>query len=112
MHEYSIVAALLAQAEEIARLQGASSVHRLHLKLGDLSGVEHYLLETAFRTFRERSICRHAELEIHPVAARWSCPKCGRDLKRGAVLRCPTCNVPARLAEGDEIVLERIEMET
>jgi Zn finger protein HypA/HybF involved in hydrogenase expression len=26
-------------------------------------------------------------------------------------LRCPDCAVPARLAAGDEIVLDRIEME-
>jgi Zn finger protein HypA/HybF involved in hydrogenase expression len=27
------------------------------------------------------------------------------------MLQCPRCGVPARLAQGDEIVLDRIEME-
>ena len=30
---------------------------------------------------------------------------------RGAILRCDTCGHPARLTHGDEIILERIEME-
>jgi hypothetical protein len=29
----------------------------------------------------------------------------------GGPLRCRRCGVPARLAEGDEIMLDRIEME-
>jgi Zn finger protein HypA/HybF involved in hydrogenase expression len=29
----------------------------------------------------------------------------------GDVLTCPDCGSPARLEEGDEIVLDRIEME-
>jgi Zn finger protein HypA/HybF involved in hydrogenase expression len=29
----------------------------------------------------------------------------------GAALSCPECAAPARLAAGDEIVLDRIEME-
>jgi hydrogenase nickel incorporation protein HypA/HybF len=111
MHEYSIVAALITQVEGIARQHGASAVHRLHLQLGELSGVETELLATAYRTFRERSVCQAASLEIHPVAARWSCPRCDHAFAKGQVLRCPRCDLPARLAEGDEIILERIELE-
>jgi hypothetical protein len=32
-------------------------------------------------------------------------------LARGEILRCPSCRLPARLASGDEILLEQIEME-
>ncbi len=111
MHEYSIVQALLGQVERHARHHGASAVHRLHVSIGELSGVEVELLETAYDTFRERSVCAAAALEIHPVAAEWSCPGCSRAILRGAALRCPECGVPARLTRGDEIVLDRIEME-
>jgi len=111
VHEYSIVQALLGQVERHARDHGASAVHRLHVSIGELSGVEVELLETAYDTFRERSICAAAELEIHPVAAEWSCPGCAREIPRGTALRCSDCGLPARLTRGDEIVLDRIEME-
>jgi len=45
------------------------------------------------------------------VAAQWECPACGRAIGRGDLLSCPICAVPARLAQGDEIMLDRIEME-
>ena len=71
------------------------------------------LLQTAWTTFRVRTICERAPLEIEAVSA-------GMGL---SFLRQATCRearalvVPARAdpprksRSGDEIVLERIEME-
>ena len=111
MHEYSIVEALLARVDAEARARGATAVHRLTVRIGELSGVEVELLATAFETFRDRTICAHADLDVLPVAAAWACPQCGDPIGRGATLQCPRCGVPARLAQGDEILLDRIEME-
>jgi hydrogenase nickel incorporation protein HypA/HybF len=111
MHEYSIVSSLLARVEQEARVRHATAVHRLRLGIGELSGVEIELLTTAYETFRERTVCDRAALEIQRIEARWSCPKCGREITRGEPLRCDGCGVPARLTQGDELVLQRIEME-
>jgi hydrogenase nickel incorporation protein HypA/HybF len=111
MHEYSIVQALVARVEDLSRQHRAQSVRRLVVRIGELSGVETELLSTAYDTFRERTCCEKAELTIEPVAARWVCPACGSQVPRTAVLRCPGCERPARLVEGDEIILARIEME-
>jgi hydrogenase nickel incorporation protein HypA/HybF len=111
MHEYSIVASLVEKVEEIARERGAVAVRGLLVRIGELSGVETDLLETAYNTFRERTICEDADLTILPVPARWACSRCEEPIARGSVLRCPRCGVPARLAEGDEIVLERVHLE-
>jgi len=111
MHEYSIVQALLGRVADEARRHGARSVHRLTVTVGELSGVETALLATAYDIFRERTICAGAPLEIRTVKARWECPSCGRARPRGAVLSCAACGHPARLVEGDEIVLERVELE-
>ena len=112
MHEYSIVASLIDRVQQEAAAHGGSRVHRLHVKIGELSGVELDLLKTAFDTFREQTICDGAELAINTVAASCACPSCNRPVVRGAILRCDTCGRPARMLEGDEIILERIEMET
>jgi len=37
--------------------------------------------------------------------------KCDQLIARGAVLQCSTCARPARLVDGGEIILERIELE-
>lgn len=111
MHEYSIVGSLIERVESEALHAGASAVQRLWVSIGDLSGVDCELLAIAYETFRERTICERAELRITRVPARWSCPRCGRSIRPAATLRCVECQVPAGLSEGDEIVLERIEME-
>ena len=97
--------------EQEAHAYDGAQVHRLHVKIGELSGVELDLLKTAFDTFRERTICHAAELTINTVAPAWACPSCERDVARGSILRCDECGRPARMIRGDEIILERIEME-
>jgi len=109
MHEYSIVASLVDRVAREANVHPGAVVRRLEVKIGELAGVEIELLRTAFETFTARTPCDGAELAIAPVAAEWRCDTCGRALPAGAVLRC--CDRPARLAAGDEIVLERIELE-
>jgi hydrogenase nickel incorporation protein HypA/HybF len=80
MHEYSIVQALLERVEREAEARGASRVVRVHVRLGEYSGVEPQLLATAYDTFRERTICEGAPLVLDRVP-------------------------------GDDLILQRIEME-
>ena len=109
MHEYSIVQALLERVEQEAAARGARRVVRLWVRLGELSGVEPELLATAYETFRERTLCESAPMELDRVAAAWACRRCARPL--AGARRCPECDAPAALVAGDEIVLSRIEME-
>ena len=111
MHEYSIVQALMERVEAEARAHRATAVHCLHIRIGELSGVETELLSTAWEVLRDRTICREAPLRIQTVPARWICSGCAGPIKQGEILRCPTCGRPARLEAGNEIILERIEME-
>lgn len=111
MHEYSIVRSILDRVESEARQRDASAVHRVRVRIGELAGVEIDLLRSAFEMWREESICAGAELDVVAVDAVWACPSCSAPIERGAVLRCPACARPARLTSGDEIVLDRIEME-
>ena len=110
MHEYSIVQSLVnGVAAAVAGRGGA--VHRVEVAIGELAGVDCGLLETAYEVFRAGTLCERAALRIDRVPARWECPRCGAAIARGAFLRCASCNEPARLAAGDEIVLQRIELE-
>jgi hydrogenase nickel incorporation protein HypA/HybF len=111
MHEHSIVRALLDRACEQAASHGATRVHRLTVRLGALAGVEPELLASAYELFREGTLCRGAELELVTVPARWECRSCAREIPPGAPLRCPEHGEPARLVSGEEILLERMELE-
>src|SRR5512133_1864768 len=97
MHEYSLVESLIGRVEQEARARGAIAVHRLSVRVGELSGVDAELFRTAYDTFREGTICAKTPLAVTTVAASWSCPRCARPIPRGAVLRCVGCDVPARL---------------
>jgi hydrogenase nickel incorporation protein HypA/HybF len=111
VHEYSIVAALLNQVATQAAARGAKRVARVWVRIGELSGVEPDLLRTAYETFRARTVCDDAPLEIDAAPAVWACRRCGRSPGRGEALRCDACGIPASLVSGDEIILSRIEME-
>lgn len=110
MHEYSIVQSLV---ESVAAAVGgrAAAVQRVDVAIGELAGVDYTLLATAFEVFREGTLCEHATLTIDRVLVRWECSHCGVEMPRGGFLRCALCDSPARLAAGDEIVLQRIELE-
>jgi hydrogenase nickel incorporation protein HypA/HybF len=111
MHEYSIVQALYDSVMAQAIARGAVGVHGVRVRIGELSGVDVGLLETAWRTFRVRTMCETAAMEVEVVAARWECRSCGAVVPRGSILGCPLCNGRVRLTEGDEIVLDRVVME-
>ena len=112
MHEYSLVQSLVDRVEAEASRRGALSIHRVSVRIGELSGVDPELLQTAYDTFREGTPCAEAALVLERVEATWSCPRCGRRIARGAALRCDACGEPARLDDGgDALMLSGIEME-
>jgi hydrogenase nickel incorporation protein HypA/HybF len=111
VHEYSIVQALLAQVSDEAHTRGATAVRRIEVSIGELAGVEIDLLKTAFDQFRERTICAKAELVLKRIAAAWQCRACGRGRERQSYLRCESCARPFDLVRGDEIMLDKIDME-
>jgi hydrogenase nickel incorporation protein HypA/HybF len=110
MHEYSIIQSLV---DSVAAAVGQrdASVHRIQVRIGELSGVDCELLATAYDVFRTGTICEQASMSIDRVSAQWECPRCGAKIARGGILRCATCHEPARLVSGDEIILQRIELE-
>jgi len=111
MHEYSIASELLDRVEAELRRHERAEVLGIWVRVGEVSGVDLELLRSAWSLVREGTPCARAELELAAEPVRWSCPRCASDIESGAVLACSRCGAPARLASGDALVLERIEME-
>ena len=111
MHEYSIVSALLDRVEAEVRSRGALSVGSVTVSLGRQSGVDPELLRSAFELARAGTPCAAAALELREVDCRWACRLCGGEVAVDRPSRCPACGGATRLVAGDEIVLERLELE-
>jgi len=114
MHEYSIVQSLIDLAEENARKNNAKKVTKLEIKVGVLSGVEIPLLETAFNTFKEDTICNDAEFKIisQPIVVR--CRDCNQEseLKKNEYT-CPNCKSQnLEVLDGEDMYLMSLELET
>jgi hydrogenase nickel incorporation protein HypA/HybF len=91
--------------------RGATAVRSVSVRLGELSGVDPALFATAYDTFSPQSSCAGSRLELSRIKARWECGGCGKSIAAGERLQCAACGVPARLVEGDELVLDRVELE-
>lgn len=111
MHEYSIVQSLVDSVAAAVGQRTGAVVRIVRVSIGEVAGVDCGLLATAFEVFRGGTLCESAELTIDRVPVRWECPLCEVAIARGAFLRCTQCDEPAHLAAGDEIILQRVELE-
>jgi hydrogenase nickel incorporation protein HypA/HybF len=111
VHEYSIARALIERVAAEARARRAVAVGRVSISVGELSGIDVELLQEAYRTLGERSVCERAPLVIESVPVEWTCRECGAAIAPGDVLSCTACGGAAVLRHGGEMLLERIDME-
>ena len=115
MHEYSIVQSLLDVIEDNAKKNSAKKVTKVVVKIGVLSGVEPHLLEIAFNTFKEKTICEDAEfiMNIQPILAK--CESCGfinEYPKNQIFFECQKCGgVELEVIDGEEMLLMSLELE-
>ena len=113
MHEYSIVQNLLDQCEENAKANNATKVTKVVVKIGIMSGVEPDLLQSAFDTFKEGTVCEDCEYiqNLQPITIR--CHKCKEEstLERNEY-HCPKCkSVELDVIDGEELMLIQLELE-
>lgn len=112
MHELSICQALVRQVQAIATREHATSVQRVTIRLGVLSGVEPELLAQAFPSVRRGTLAESAELHIETVPLRVQCRDCGaRSEATPAQLCCTACgSARTTLMSGDELQIASVEL--
>ncbi len=112
MHEYSVVQALLEQIETIASENDATEVTKIIVKIGVMSGVEAQLLEIAFNTFKEKTICDGAEFVMNIQPLTIVCRAC--HIKSELSARhycCPECeSIDVEITDGEDMFLMSLEM--
>ena len=114
MHEYSIVQALLNQCEEIAHENKATKIVKVVTKIGAMSGVETHLLQTAFDTFKEGTLCDNAEFVINYQKIKLLCNECQMEFEVDEAsyqcIQCDSLNV--KVIDGEDMYLMSLELET
>lgn len=113
MHEYSIVQALIEQCESLAQEHRACQVSKVSVKVGQLSGVDPYLLQTAFEAFKQNSdVCQQAELDMQIQAVEVFCLGCGETNRLSEHhYVCPACQSDrVTITDGKEMFLMQLEM--
>lgn len=113
MHEYSIVQSLIDSCEENVKANDASKVTKLVVKIGVMSGVEPDLLQTAFDTFKEATVCEEAEMIMNIQKIKIFCNSCSSEteLEKNEFL-CPKCeSSDLNILDGEDMFLMQLELE-
>jgi len=113
MHEYSIVQALIEQCEGYAKENDAKQVNKVVVKIGIMSGVEPHLLEIAFETFKEKTVCDGAEFVMNIQPLTLTCKGCGKTSElENIAYCCPSCeSLDVEVVDGEEMLLMSLEMQ-
>jgi hydrogenase nickel incorporation protein HypA/HybF len=112
LHEYSIVQSLLDSCEEHAKQNDSTNVTKVVVKIGVLSGVEPDLLQTAFDTFKEKTVCENAEFIINHQKVVIECMDCNTTstLEKNEFF-CPKCQSNmVKVIDGEDMYLMSLEL--
>lgn len=112
MHEVSLMEQTLAIALDQAQQQKAQRIHRLKMRIGEVSGVVPDALSFAFDVVTAGTIAEGATLEIESVPVTCLCPHCDLIFNPPDLFyECPQCGtyIHKPLA-GQEIELTSLEV--
>ena len=112
MHELSVCLSLLQQLEKIASEHNATTIEKVVLRVGPLSGIEPALLRNAYPLAAAGTIATDAVLVIEDADIIVACSECGVESPAQANrLVCAECGgYRTQVISGDEMILQRLEM--
>lgn len=113
MHEYSLARALLRQISEIVEQQSARRITRLRVSVGEFSGVDADLLQSAFEQLTSGTSDEGARLELETVPLEGKCECCGQEfpIQRFQFI-CPVClQRQVQVIRGEDLMLESVTLE-
>jgi hydrogenase nickel incorporation protein HypA/HybF len=112
MHELSLARALLRQVEELRQSHRAEGVRTVCVSVGEFSGVEADLLDTAFSQLTQGTPVDGAQLSIERVPLEARCTVCEHEFAVcGFRFVCPRCDArDVRTVRGEELMLETLTL--
>jgi hydrogenase nickel incorporation protein HypA/HybF len=112
MHEVGIMEQLLAIALDHAQQEGASEIHTIKVKVGDLSGVVPEALTFAFDVTAKGTSAESATFQVERVPAQCYCATCQECFTpKDWIYECPHCHeISHDLRQGKELELVSLEV--
>lgn len=112
MHEVSLMQSTLELAVEQAQRQGATQIHQITLRIGQLSGVDPDAIAFAFDVVTQNTMAEKAQLHIDFLPAICYCAHCQQTFQPSDwVDECPTCHhLSMDLRQGKELQLASMEV--
>ena len=112
MHELGIVFHMIETLEEVARQNELTTIQKVTLNLGEVSGVlPDYLVDCWNWAVKRTDVLHDAELDVVSLPAVTVCNDCGKTygtIAHGKI--CPHCSSPNTvLLHGNEIEIDTIE---
>jgi hydrogenase nickel incorporation protein HypA/HybF len=114
MHELSIAMSIIELLEEESEKCGGARVTAVHLRLGELSGVEKQALLGSFQLACEQTQFKNAGLVVEDIPIRIFCPTCNapRPISSVQLFRCAECGTPSgEIVQGKELEVVALEIE-
>lgn len=113
MHERSLVRSLLRQVQTLAAEHPADRVAAIRVRIGEFSGVEPELLQTAYEEMAVATSLCGAEFVVQRVPLEATCDQCGKSFAvENYRFQCPGCgSLRLTICGGEELLLESISME-
>ncbi len=112
MHELSIMESVLEMARARAAEEKAARIHKIVLRIGDVSGVSLDALTFAFEVLARDTQAAGAELVVERVPARCRCGECDAVYEPTDPLAgCSACGaLRGSLIQGRELELSSLEV--
>lgn len=110
MHELGIISAIATTVLDIMKKEGLSSVEKIVLQVGELSGVLPHYVEECYPAAVYKTLLEKTKLEMEIIPGTVRCNQCGEEFN--AVLhdlRCPKCRSENLEAlTGRELIIKEI----
>jgi hydrogenase nickel incorporation protein HypA/HybF len=112
MHEAGLMQTALDMAFDQARIAGATRIHQVRLRVGQLSGVVPNALRMAFAAAIPGTAADGAELIVDEIAVRCQCEECGEEYcPEDVVYLCSNCGaINSLIQAGRELELASLEV--
>ncbi len=113
MHEVSLMKNLLGVVARAAERGGGGPVRTIHLRIGELSGVNEDALRFAFDVLRRGTVAEGGKLECEIVPLELRCRACGAEFcPRELVFICPACqSAEIDVKTGREMEVDYIDVD-
>ena len=113
MHEVGIAQSILEIVEKEMKKNGASTVNRVRLIIGEFTGIVKEALEFALNIIKKNTSVQNAEFVIETIKLKTYCQKCDQTFvgKEESRFLCPECNGILNIVEGKELQIDYIDVE-